>query len=115
MTKTKAIERLKTLYAEIDALTKEHKISAKGEEIFAGDLAESRLLVVADGLGAADLMIVDGNYPVDYYTKHERRFNTEEAACDQADRLLANYNNEDEDEKDKGKDWNDLVEEIFDK
>ena len=110
--KEQDIERLKTLYAEIAKINEKHGISAKGEEIFAGDLAEERIIVVSDGLGGADLMIVEGNYPVDYYTKHETSFKADEA-CRHAARLLANSNNNDIDPADEGKEWDDLIKEGF--
>jgi hypothetical protein len=60
-------------------------------------------------------MIVEGNYPVDFYTKESRTFNTEDEASRQASRLLANCNNVDVAEADKDKEWDDLIAEIFKK
>ena len=39
------------------------------------------LVVVADGYGKAKILLVSGNYPVDYLLKSEKDFDSEEAAC----------------------------------
>lgn len=50
--------------------------------------SEYDIVVEADGLGGAKLLVVDGNYPIDYLTKSEKVFGTEDAACEAAEKLL---------------------------
>jgi hypothetical protein len=53
------------------------------------DLTSSKEVVVeADGVGGAKLLIVDGNYPIDYSILKERCFSSEDAACEEAERFL---------------------------
>ena len=43
------------------------------------------IVVEADGLGGATLLIVEGNYPLDYLVHKEQSFSSEEDACNAAD------------------------------
>jgi hypothetical protein len=43
--------------------------------------------VEAGGQGDARLLIVEGNYPIDYLIKSERLFASEDEACEAADEL----------------------------
>jgi hypothetical protein len=38
-----------------------------------------------DGIGGAKLLVVTGNYPIDYSIKSERNFKSEDAACEAAE------------------------------
>ena len=46
-------------------------------------------VVEADGVGGAILRVVEGNYPVDYYTREEKEFPTEAGAVRAAEALSA--------------------------
>jgi hypothetical protein len=46
------------------------------------------IVVEADGLGGARLLIVQGNYPTDYLIHREQKFGLEDAACDAADAMV---------------------------
>ena len=47
------------------------------------------VVVEADGVGGAKLLIVEGNYPADYLTHKEQSFQTEDEACEAAEGLIA--------------------------
>jgi hypothetical protein len=47
----------------------------------------ARRLVEADGVGGAVLLVVEGNYPVDFYTREEKQFSTEAEAVRAAEAL----------------------------
>ena len=53
--------------------------------------SEYDIVVEADGIGGAKLLVVEGNYPIDYLTKSERAFATEDAACEAAEKLLEKH------------------------
>jgi hypothetical protein len=50
---------------------------------------DEELVVEADGKGGATLMIVERNYPIDFFIKRHHCFSSEEAACDAADEKIA--------------------------
>lgn len=63
--------------------------SQPGEVIWQARLDfDELLIVVADGYGRASLLRVSGNYPVEYFLKDRKDFDTEQAAgvsaCKQA-------------------------------
>ena len=65
-------------------------ISRPGEVIFQapqGRWSDNNIVVEADGIGGARLRIVEGNYPIDYSIRSERKFKTEDAACEAAERI----------------------------
>ena len=67
-------------------------VSRRGETLYQAALSmwsERDVVVEADGRGGATLQIVVGNYPADYVTKSEQRFNREDVACDAAEALVA--------------------------
>jgi hypothetical protein len=47
--------------------------------------SDNEIVVEADGSGGASLLIVEGNYPLDYLVHKEQAFSSEEDACDAAD------------------------------
>ncbi len=64
-------------------------IARPGEVIYRapqGAWLDSDVIVEADGMGGATLLIVEGNYPIDYTNKFEKRFATEKDACAAAER-----------------------------
>jgi hypothetical protein len=67
-------------------------MSQRGEVLSKGCYSvwpDEDLVVEADGRGGATLMIVEGNYPIDYFIKQHQIFSSEDAACETADRMLA--------------------------
>ncbi|MCW5552617.1 MAG: hypothetical protein KIS67_10730 [Verrucomicrobiae bacterium] len=87
--KTTQIHRLEK---EIEVLRQELGVSARGEMIFQSPRSmwsEKDVIVEADGDGGAKLLIVEGNYPADYMTHKEQYFQTEDEACEAAERLIA--------------------------
>jgi hypothetical protein len=110
--------RLKELDDKADALRKELGISGRSEIIWQADYSDGLLLVSADGKGGADLMVVEGNYPVDYMLERSKHFSTEHAATEAAN-MINNYNHGDPSERDalqeKYKFESDLLDEIFGK
>ena len=84
------LQRLQRLQAEVDAIRLELGISAPGSVLYfsAGHSLEDEMIVVeADGFGGATTSVVEGNYPVDYITKFEKEFASEEDAVRIADEL----------------------------
>ena len=80
------------LQSQLDELRHRLEISERGELIFReylNSVDDDLVVVEADGLGGAILRVVDGNYPMDYVTREERKFSTEteaeEAACSLCD------------------------------
>jgi hypothetical protein len=66
-------------------------MSYRGEILFDACYSvwpDEKLIVEADGKGGANLMIVEGNYPIDYFIKQYRCFSSEDAACDAADEMI---------------------------
>ena len=74
------ISRLQT---QLDEARQRLKISAPGVVLYRADASygdDEVALVEADGLGGAVLRVVEGKYPVDYYTREEKEFSTESEA-----------------------------------
>ena len=66
-------------------------MSYRGEVLFKGCYSvwpDQELVLEADGNGGAALMIIEGNYPIDYLIKQHQSFASEEAACDAADEMM---------------------------
>ncbi|GEM_PF-1073226 len=83
MTKEEKLARLKSLQAEVDKIRQELGINPPGKAIFTagGDASgNSVILVESDGFGAATTSVIEGHYPIDYVTKLERAFPTEQEA-----------------------------------
>jgi hypothetical protein len=84
------LEKLKRLQSEIDILRQELTISSPGAVLFQSrNWDDSLILVKADGFGGATTSIVEGNYPIDYFTKFEQSFATELEAEQAAEKLSA--------------------------
>lgn len=87
---TAKLNRLFELEKEVHALRKELGVSPRGEILVQASRSvwpEREVVVEADGRGGAMLMIVEGNYPVDYLTHRQQQFSTEEEACEAAEQL----------------------------
>jgi len=83
------IKRLIELEREIETLRTQLGISARGETIFQAPRSmwsSEEVIVVANGYGSATLLVVEGNYPVDYHVNREETFATEDEACYAAER-----------------------------
>ena len=84
------IDRLQQVQEEADMLREELGASRPGEVLYQAycDAVDEDLIVVeAVGFGRATTRIVEGNYPVDYFTKFERLFQTEREAETAADEI----------------------------
>lgn len=78
------------LQNQLDEMRQRLNVSAAGVVLFRADLSygdDEVVLVEADGLGGAVLRVVEGNYPVDYNTREERKFSTEAEAVSAAGAL----------------------------
>lgn len=73
------------LYELRESMCISRKDEILAQYIMPGD--ENLMLVCADGFGGASLEIVEGNYPVDYYTHHYHNFPNEADACSALDWL----------------------------
>lgn len=84
------LNQLRKLQAEANRLRRELGISRPDEVIYSAplDLADETVVVEADGLGGATLKVVEGNYPIDYLTKLEQLFGSEESAQTAAEELI---------------------------
>lgn len=89
--KTTQVNQLHQLVNEMEVLRQQLGISARGELIYQAPRSmwsATDVVVEADGSGGAKLLIVEGNYPADYLTHKEQVFQTEEEACEAAERLV---------------------------
>jgi hypothetical protein len=76
------------LQAQLDSLRKQLKISERGHVLYRFDASycdEEIILVEADGFGGAVLRVVEGNYPMDFPTREEQAFQTEDEAIKAAE------------------------------
>ena len=88
------IDELRKLEEKSQRLRKSLGVSNRGEVIFQAPnsmWSENDIVVEADGVGGAKLLVVMGNYPIDYSTKSEQVFDTEDAACEAAEKLLEKH------------------------
>jgi hypothetical protein len=91
MTANDQIAELRSLQARADAIRSRLGIQPPGTVTFLADGCgtDERILVAADGYGGATLIVVEGNYPVDYVTKLEESFPMETAATEKAKALAS--------------------------
>ncbi len=82
------LDELRSLQTRAAAIRKEHGISEPEEIIWQADDCDSLIQVVADGLGAARVQEVEGNFPVDYITKRSEDCASEDAAVQVARQWL---------------------------
>jgi hypothetical protein len=88
------LEELRKLEKKSQQLRKSLGVSNRGEVIFHAPnsmWSDNDIVVEADGVGGAKLLVVEGNYPIDYVTKSEQVFATEDGACEAAERLLEKH------------------------
>ncbi len=84
------LKELRALEKRSKGLRKSLGISNPGEVVFRAPQStwsDNDVVVEADGVGGAKLLVVEGNYPIDYSIKSERRFSTEDAACNAAEKM----------------------------
>jgi hypothetical protein len=90
MRRTDQLRKLKAGQKTVDALRSQLCISEPNEVLYRSALdamSTKEVIVEADGTGGAKLLVVDGNYPIDYSIFREQRFPTEEDACEMAEKL----------------------------
>src|SRR2546427_1809488 len=83
MNNEEKLAELRSLQSRIDGIREELSISPPGKVLYQAwrNAAGDDLAVVeADGFGGATFSIVEGNYPIDYCTKFEKSFATEQEA-----------------------------------
>jgi hypothetical protein len=86
--KKELLQKLQQLENEVENLRNQLCVSKRGELLFQAPQtrwSSTDVVVEADGLGGATLMVVEGNYPSDYTVHKEQRFDSEEEACKVAD------------------------------
>ena len=82
------IAELRNLQAKADLIRQELGISSPGKVTFLAESgAAGPIVVEADGFGGATTSIIEGNYPLDYITKFERFFPSEEEAAAAAEEV----------------------------
>ena len=84
------LQKLRKLEQQSQRIRKELNVSKPGEVIFhapEGLWSDNDIVVEADGLGGAKVLLVEGNYPIDYSIKSERKFRDEDAACEAAEKM----------------------------
>jgi hypothetical protein len=80
------------LQAQLDLIRTRLDVSAPGYVLYRADLSygdDEFVVVEADGFGGASLRVVEGNYPVDFFTRQEMAFSTEAEAVKNADLMRA--------------------------
>lgn len=90
MKKAEKVKKLQALQDEIDKVRRQLNISGCGEVLYRESLyadTDEEIVVVADGFGKATTSIVEGNYPIDFFTRYEKVFKSEAAAISAADKL----------------------------
>jgi hypothetical protein len=87
----KELMRLRSIEQHLRDIREQLHISDRGEIVFRsilGGSLEKEVIVESDGFGGATLLVVQGNYPVDYETSSEKLFSTEHEACKAAEQLM---------------------------
>lgn len=87
MKRTRKLRELTDLERQAQKLRDDLKISPANEVLFRapqGTWSDNDIVVEAGGQGDATLLVVEGNYPIDYLIKSERHFASEAEACEAA-------------------------------
>ena len=87
MKRTRKLRKLIDLERQAQKLRDDLKISRANEVLFRapqGTWSDNDIVVEAGGQGDATLLVVEGNYPIDYLIKSERHFVSEDEACEAA-------------------------------
>ena len=88
---TPELKELRRLEKKSKRLRSNLGISNPGEVIFRAaesTWSDNDIIVEADGIGGAKLLVVEGNYPIDYSIKLEKQFASEDEACEAAEQKL---------------------------
>jgi hypothetical protein len=81
------MRKLVDLERQAQKLRNDLKISRATEVLFRapqGTWSDNDIVVEAGGQGDATLLVVQGNYPIDYLIKSEQHFASEDEACEAA-------------------------------
>ncbi|MBI4326132.1 MAG: hypothetical protein HY674_12830 [Chloroflexi bacterium] len=95
MNNAEKLAELKDLQAKADTIRRELGIGSPGAILYQAQCHtadDDLVVVVADGFGGTTTSVVEGNYPVDYYTKFEMQFETEQEAASAADTVAIGKN-----------------------
>ena len=87
MKRTRKLRKLVDLERQAQKLRDDLNISPANEVLFRapqGTWSDNDIVVEAGGQGDATLLVVEGNYPIDYLIKSERHFASEDEACEAA-------------------------------
>ena len=90
MKKIQQLQMLAELERQSQEIRKHLKISRPNEVLYKAPQStwsDNDIVVEAEGQGDARLLIVEGNYPIDYLIKSERVFASEIEACEAAEKL----------------------------
>ena len=90
MSNEERLIRLKRLHTETERIRQRLHISSPNSIIFrapVNPLDDEEVVVEADGVGGARLSIIEGNYPIDFLSLREMKFESERAAIREAERL----------------------------
>jgi hypothetical protein len=90
MKKIQQLQMLAELERQSQEIRKHLKISRPNEVLYKAPQStwsDNDIVVEAGGQGHARLLIVEGNYPIDYLIKSERVFASETEACEAAEKL----------------------------
>ena len=84
------LKKLRTLQTELDTIRQELGFGGPNEVLYLAplDYCDREVIVVADGFGAATTSVVEGNYPIDFFTRYEKEFTSETAALRAAERVV---------------------------
>ena len=90
MKRNDKLKKLRMLQAELDTIRRELGIGGPNEVLYLAplDYCDDEVIVVADGFGAATASVVEGNYPIDFFTRYEKEFASETAALIAAERVV---------------------------
>jgi len=84
------LRKLRKLEQESRRIREQLGVSNPGQIVFQAPQSrwsDNDIVVEADGIGGTRLLVVEGNYPIDYSIKSEREFRGEDAACEAAQKM----------------------------
>jgi hypothetical protein len=90
MNKIHLLRKLSRLEQQSQVIRDTLKISRPDEILYhapQSTWSDNDIVVEAGGQGDARLLIVEGNYPIDYLIRFERSFASEDEACEAAYKL----------------------------
>jgi hypothetical protein len=90
MNKIQQLRKLAKLERQSQQIRDDLKISRPNEILYCAPQStwsDNNIVVEAGGQGDARLLVVEGNFPIDYLIKSERIFASEDEACEAADEL----------------------------